>query len=130
MQSSNPSSIVTTSLVASAICLASLTVRAADAVSQEVETGQNLYDRFGCYQCHGHYGQGGSAGPALAPSPLPYEGFEVFVRTPVAKMPPYTTDVLSDEQLKQIRSYLASLEKGPPASEIPLLDLSIQSPSD
>ena len=112
------------------MCLASVNTHAAEAVSTEVELGLALYNDFGCYQCHGLYGQGGNAGPRLAPDPLPYEAFQVIVRTPVAKMPPYTTKVLSDEQLQSIHGYLQSLKKTPPASEIDLLDLSIQPTSD
>jgi len=113
-----------------ALCVASIHVHAADAVSAEIENGLALYNDFGCYQCHGQYGQGGNAGPRLAPNPLPYEAFQVIVRRPVAKMPPYTQKVLSDEQLRSMHAYLQSLEKTPPASEIDLLDLSIQPASD
>lgn len=109
-----------------ATCLTSISAYAADGVSPEVEEGRELYDSFGCYQCHGSHGQGGNAGPGIAPGPLPYEAFRVFVRTPAAKMPPYAERVLSDEQLRQMHIYLESLERGPAASEIPLLDLSIQ----
>lgn len=113
-----------------ALFLGSISVHAADAVSAEVENGLALYNDFGCYQCHGQYGQGGNAGPKLAPDPLPFEAFQVIVRRPVARMPPYTEKVLSDEQLRSMHAYLKSLEKTPPASEVDLLDLSIQPTSD
>lgn len=119
-----------TTLTVFTMWLASVNIQAADAVSAEIEQGLALYNDFGCYQCHGHYGQGGNAGPKLAPDPLPYEAFQVIVRRPVAKMPPYTEKVLSDEQLRSMHAYLQSLEKTPPASEIDLLDLSIQPASD
>lgn len=108
------------------ILFASITVHAADTAAEEIDRGRELYDRFGCYQCHGHFGQGGNAGPKIAPDPLPWEGFRVFVRTPVARMPPYTDAVLSEEQLQQIHRYLASLQSGPAAGEVGLLDLTIQ----
>ena len=85
------------------------------------EKGRELYDRFGCYQCHGHFGQGGIAGPRLAPDPLPAKAFTVIVRRPPNQMPPYTAEVLSDGQLAEIYSYIESLETAPSADEIPLL---------
>ena len=95
---------------------------AATATQQEVDQGWELYNDFGCYQCHGHFGQGASTGPPLAPEPYPYGAFEVFVRTPVARMPPYSENVLSDNELQKIHHYLQSIENGPTAEEIPLLN--------
>jgi len=86
------------------------------------EQGRALFDSFGCYQCHGHYGQGGVAGPKLAPMTHAFEVFNVLVRTPPRNMPPYTENVLTNEQLQLIHAYLQSLEKGTPATEIPLLN--------
>src|SRR5262249_38956115 len=37
--------------------------------------------RAGCWQCHGTVGQGGAAGPKLAPDPLPFDALSSFVRT-------------------------------------------------
>ena len=103
---------------------------AAEPDSAEAKAGLDLYNSFGCYQCHGTYGQGGNAGPTIAPGPLPYEAFRIIVRTPVAKMPPYTDKVLTDDQLRQIHDYLASIETGAPASDIDLLDVTIQAEPD
>ena len=83
--------------------------------------GRTLFDSFGCYQCHGHYGQGGVAGPKLAPMTHSFEVFSVLVRTPPRNMPPYTETVLTEEQLRMIHGYLQSLDKGTPADQIPLL---------
>ena len=58
-----------------AAALAVLFSGAADAAdkaaSGDVATGKHLYAADGCYQCHGYVGQGGSAGPHIAPKPLP-----------------------------------------------------------
>lgn len=86
-----------------------------------VEKGREIYDRFGCYQCHGHFGQGGLAGPALAPDPIPYKTFAKIVRRPPAQMPAYTQKVLSEEQLSEIYLYIESIEQGPLADDVPLL---------
>lgn len=74
----------------------------------------------GCWQCHGFQGQG-MAGPALAPSPLPYEAFAAYVRKPAGVMPAYSPNVLSDERLKHIHEYLSSIPKAPDPDSINLI---------
>jgi ubiquinol-cytochrome c reductase cytochrome c subunit len=86
-----------------------------------VETGKKLYVSYGCWQCHGYEGQGGAAGPRLAPRPLPYAGFSRYVRRPTNQMPPYTEKVTSNADLEHIYAYLMSKPVPPPASSIPLL---------
>src|SRR3546814_19715831 len=71
---------------------------------------RSLYQRIGCAACHGGVGQGGSAGPALAATRLPFEAFDHQVRVPVNAMPPYTRQVLSESDLRDIYAYLAALE--------------------
>jgi len=104
------------------IALSTTWTAPAAAATREAEQGSALFVSFGCYQCHGHFGQGASTGPKLAPDPYPFEAFKVFVRTPVARMPPYSENVLSDEQLRRIHAYLQSIETGPAADAIPLLN--------
>jgi hypothetical protein len=43
------------------------------------------------------------------------------LRTPSGVMPPYTADVLSDEQVRDIYHYLGSLPVSPALKDIPLL---------
>lgn len=130
VQKSRCSSLITAVLLAVALSGLVSTAFAEDAPSDQAKQGLELFKDFGCYQCHGVYGQGGNSGPKLAPDPLPFEAYNVIVRRPPAKMPPYTSKVLSDEQLRSIHFYLQSLEKTPPASEIDLLDLTIQPVSE
>ena len=63
---------------------------AAAAPAGNAETGKKLFVSYGCWQCHGYEGQGGAAGPRLAPRPLPFAGFSRYVRRPTNQMPPYT----------------------------------------
>lgn len=77
---------------------------------QTLATGAALYQRIGCAACHGGVGQGGSAGPALVVTPLPFEAFDYQVREPVNAMPPYTRKVLSESDLRAIHAYLATLK--------------------
>lgn len=85
------------------------------------ETGKKLFVSVGCYQCHGYEGQGGAAGPRLAPRPLPYAGFSRYVRRPTNQMPPYTERLVPDTDLAHIYAYLQSRPVPPAASTIPLL---------
>ncbi len=76
----------------------------------DAANGKRIYMAVGCYLCHGTVGQGGRAsGPHIAPNPLPYEAFAQLVRRPVNAMPPYTTVVLSDQDLGDIYAYLVTI---------------------
>jgi ubiquinol-cytochrome c reductase cytochrome c subunit len=95
----------------------------AQASPADVERGRQLYMSNGCYACHGTVGQGGerSAGPRIAPEPMPLEAFKVFVRNPPEAMPRFDAKFVSDQQLQDIHRYLASIPKGRSAKDIPLL---------
>jgi mono/diheme cytochrome c family protein len=78
-----------------------------------------------CWQCHGFQGQGSVAtsnGKALAPDPMPWEGFSTLVRTSNTGMPPYTEKVLSNDDLADIYAYLQSIPKPADYKSIPLLN--------
>jgi len=94
---------------------------ATSANAASVENGRKLYDVTGCYQCHGHVGQGGSAGPKLAPEPLPLDALRDFIRNTDKQMPPYPASILSDAEVADIQAYLASIAAAPKASSLPLL---------
>jgi ubiquinol-cytochrome c reductase cytochrome c subunit len=85
--------------------------RAQDALPPgNAANGKRLYMADGCYQCHGTVGQGSRpTGPHIALSPLPYEAFAALVRRPVNAMQPYTSLVLSDQELGDIYAYLPSI---------------------
>ena len=85
----------------------------------DADNGKKLYATIGCYECHGRVGQGGGAGPKLAPRPIPLEALVAYVRHPSGAMPPYTSKLVTDEQLADIHAYLATIP--PPAKDIPLL---------
>ena len=89
-----------------------------------VTAGQELYQDFGCSQCHGYLGQGSQATPPvprIAPTEYPLEAFSVFVRTPPRLMPPYSPVVMSDSQLKSIYDYVRSIPEPPAVEDIPAL---------
>jgi len=90
---------------------------AAEAVAQ----GRDLYLNFGCAQCHNNNGQGGLAGPRLAPDTHPFEAFEAVVRYPAMRMPAYSAEQLSADQLRAIHAYLLSQPAARDVADIPLL---------
>lgn len=88
--------------------------------------GKALFVKNGCYQCHGYQGEGypgpnAFAGPALAPHPLPIAMIIHQLRAPRGTMPPYSANVVSDQDVADIDAYLQSIPSGKPAHEIALL---------
>jgi ubiquinol-cytochrome c reductase cytochrome c subunit len=94
----------------------------AAAAAGSAEKGKTAYVKHGCWQCHGFVGQGGSAGPKLAPEPMPLEALSAFVRNSAGSMPPYQKAILSDADLADIHAWLQSIPKGREAKSIPLLN--------
>ena len=85
------------------------------------EKGKQLFVKHGCWQCHGFVGQGGIAGPRLAPDPMPLEAMSNFIRNSSRAMPPYREAILSNADLSEIHAYLVSVPKAPDPQSIPLL---------
>jgi ubiquinol-cytochrome c reductase cytochrome c subunit len=84
--------------------------------------GKVAFMKYGCYECHGTVGQGNyGAGPAIAPHPLPYDGFLGYIRAPRGQMPPFDAHVLPADDAQNIWAYLASIPAGPAASRIAVL---------
>jgi len=94
---------------------------AGQAFAASADNGKRVYMQAGCWQCHGTVGQGGAAGPKIAPDPLAYDTLAAFVRTTNRAMPPYREAVLSDADLADIHAYLVSIAKPPAADSLPLL---------
>ena len=92
------------------------------AAAGNAEKGKNAYVQHGCWQCHGTVGQGGAAGKPLAPKPMAFEAFSVFVRHSNGPMPPYQKAILSDADLADIHAYLLSIPAPKDYKSIPLLN--------
>ena len=87
------------------------------ALSQDpAADGKKLFSKYGCYECHGTQGQGTTAGARLAPKPIALAALISYVRQPKGQMPPYTSKVVSDADLADIRAYLASIPEPPPSA--------------
>jgi len=91
--------------------------------SADAANGKRIYMAVGCYQCQGTVGQGSrQTGPHLAPNPLPYEAFSGQIRRPADSMPPYTTVVLSEQDLRDIYAYMVTIPPLPDPKSAPILD--------
>lgn len=98
-----------------------LSASAAHAQPATAGDGAALYSAYGCYQCHGYQGQGGVAGPRIAPSRYPYLAFAQLVRRPANVMPAYAPGVLSDATLRAIFDYVRSVAEPPALDDIAAL---------
>src|SRR5213595_3072802 len=102
------------SLSAAAFAASSALAGQAAAPGGDVAKGKASFERTGCWQCHGHQGQGGREGPRIAsPVPMAWPAFSAFVRTTKADMPPYTENVLSNQELADIYAYVRSIPAAP-----------------
>ncbi|HXP80905.1 MAG TPA: cytochrome c [Verrucomicrobiae bacterium] len=88
------------------------------------ETGKKIFTKAGCYECHGREGQGAAqaTGPRIGPSQRLIRPFIKYVRQPTGQMPPYTSAVISDQELSDIYAYLQSRPLATPSKDIPLLN--------
>lgn len=97
--------------------------KAADTKAGNAVNGKRLFERNGCYQCHGYWGQGSNAGARLAQTRLPFLAFSAFVRNPPSgSMPPFRAKVMSDRELADVYAYIKSIPEPKPAKDIPLLN--------
>jgi mono/diheme cytochrome c family protein len=104
-----------------------LVVSAIAAIAQtkpgDTTNGKRLFERNGCYQCHGYVGQGGTAGARLAQTKLPLVAFTAYVRNPASGgMPPFRAKVMSDQELADVYAYIKTFPEPKPVKDIPLLN--------
>ena len=88
------------------------------------EAGKKVFTKDGCYECHGREGQGAAqaSGPRIGPSQRFIRPFIKYVRQPTGQMPPYSSAVISDQELADIYAYLQSRPLAAPSKDIPLLN--------
>jgi mono/diheme cytochrome c family protein len=77
--------------------------------SGSADNGKRLFMRDGCYECHGISGQGALTGPRLAPNPIPAEAIMAYIRKPTGRMPPFSSHLVSDQDVTDIYTYLKSV---------------------
>lgn len=96
--------------------------QAAVTLTGNAEHGKQIFTSYGCYQCHGYVGQGGAAGVRIGPPPISLKAVMAYIRQPTGQMPPYTSKVVSDQEVADIYAYLQSVPAPPPVKDIPLLN--------
>jgi mono/diheme cytochrome c family protein len=98
--------------------------KSAAAPAGNVENGRKIFMKDGCYECHGREGQGAAqaSGPRIGPPQHLIRPFIKYVRQPTGQMPPFTTEVISDQELADVYAYLQSRPNASPAKDIPLLN--------
>jgi ubiquinol-cytochrome c reductase cytochrome c subunit len=85
--------------------------------------GAQIFKAVGCWECHGTVGQGGgSAGPRLAATALPYDALLHQLRVPRSAMPPYEAALVTDTEATDIYAFLRALPEPKAAKDIPLLN--------
>ena len=109
-------------LLAPVAVAAVLVISHVAALAASAEKGKAAFVKNGCWQCHGFVGQGGLAGPKIAPDPLPLAALSAFLRNSNGAMPPYMEAVLSNEDLADIHAYLQAIPKAADYKSIPLLN--------
>ena len=87
-----------------------------------VQNGKRLFERDGCWECHGWAGQGGRDGARLADTALTTAQLTRYVRKPTGAMPAYIDKVITDQELADIWAYLKSMPPPKAAKDIPLLN--------
>jgi mono/diheme cytochrome c family protein len=95
------------------------------APSGNKENGKKLYMSDGCYACHGTEGQGATqatGGTRIGPPQISFEAFSNYLHHPTGQMPPYTSKVISDQELADIYAFLESKPNAKPGKDIPLLN--------
>jgi mono/diheme cytochrome c family protein len=90
--------------------------------SGNADNGKRLFQRDGCWECHGYAGQGGRDGARLASTALTAGQLTRYVRRPTGAMPAYIDKVITDEELADIWAYLKTMPAPKAVKDIPLLN--------
>ena len=108
-------------IIFATIVFTSVAAIAQQAPAGNAQNGKKLYERDGCWECHGWAGQGGRDGARLADTALTTAQLTRYVRKPTGAMPAYIDKVISDQELGDIWAYLKTMPTPKPAKDIPLL---------
>jgi mono/diheme cytochrome c family protein len=104
------------SFLAVAIILAPL-VTAKAQTPGNAQNGKRVFEKQGCFRCHGSAGEGmtgnGSGPPKIAATPLSLREFVGSVRDPKGQMPPFNAKQVSDAELSDVFSFLQSIASRP-----------------
>lgn len=88
-------------------------------VRGDAQNGKKVFEKLGCFRCHGSAGEGMSqtgkqAGSAkIAATKLSLRDFLQSVRKPRGQMPPFLATQVSDEELSDVYAFLESAASQP-----------------
>ena len=83
------------------------------------QNGKKVFEKLGCFRCHGSAGEGmaqtgkEAAPPKIASSRLLLQDFVRFVRAPKGQMPPFSAAQVSDEELSDVYAFLQTVASQP-----------------
>jgi mono/diheme cytochrome c family protein len=83
------------------------------------QNGKKVYDKLGCFRCHGNAGEGmsqtgkESAPPKIASTHLSLQDFVRSIRAPKGQMPPFGPKQVTDAELSDVYAFLQSAASQP-----------------
>ena len=81
---------------------------------RDAQNGRNVFEKLGCFRCHGSAGEGmprtgtQPGSPKIVATKLSLRDFRQSVRKPTGQMPPFLTTQVSDEELSDVYAFLQS----------------------
>jgi len=85
----------------------------------DAQNGKKVFEKLGCFRCHGSSGEGMSptgkevGTPKIAATHLSLRDFVQSVRKPKGQMPPFGSKQVSDEELSDVYAFLQSAASQP-----------------
>jgi mono/diheme cytochrome c family protein len=85
----------------------------------DAPNGKKVFEKLGCYRCHGSAGEGMSrageeAGPPkIAATHLSLQDFVQSIRKPKGQMPPFGSKQVTDAELSDVYAFLQSMASQP-----------------
>jgi mono/diheme cytochrome c family protein len=102
----------TAALIAAGVL--ALTPDANTQARRDAQNGRKVFEKLGCFRCHGSAGEGmpqtgkQAGSPKIAATRLSLRDFLQSVRKSTGQMPPFLTTQVSDEELSEVYAFLQS----------------------
>ncbi len=83
------------------------------------QNGKKVYEKLGCFRCHGSAGEGmsqagkESGSPKIASTHLSLQDFVRSIRVPKGQMPPFSPKQVTDAELSYVYAFLQSVASQP-----------------
>lgn len=105
-----------------AVVIAAVLALIPDANTQsrkDAQNGKKVFEKLGCFRCHGSAGEGmpqtgkEAGSPKIAATKLSLRDFLESIRKPKGQMPPFGTKQVIDEELSDVYAFLESAASQP-----------------